>query len=1061
MTPRRRAPIRRPHPQTRSPAVITTAHDEPAAIPVAAAVAAAAPADSEESEEVLSTFDSEEEEDECSGTATGSGESSSAAVSDDDGNGDDDDEEEEDDDDEEGDDDNDSDSQSNQDSCESSDKEEDDQAEAAATQDLTHQQQPDLKTLMDLGLVVAKDAKFDGFAFNFNKETSSLSPMESFASAESKSFASAESLVDPAELLKNQIPTAAGDSPVSVIIEMCDPPAGPPAIQVTSPSREQSTSSWLQNLNLLNLFEKPKTTAAAAAADEQAQRGFAPFSTDNEEMKRFARSTMKTLRNRSHSYNPSTSEISRPSSRTTNSKNRPTTTASSATAAATTATTTALLSEKTAIISNLQKDQQSMICLLAELRLENKSLGSQLYETKETLKTVEMEHGNEIKKLKAEVQVSSKALLDKDVELRNKDEELTKKDAEVQQKNEDLEKKDAELQTMQQKLEQTKIDLEKQISSESLAKTEIANEFQRFKEENAKQKEHLESSAKSLSDEVASALAEERAKKLEECEKLIVDYKAQIEILEASKQTALLGTNAAMEQVQAQYSTAQKHILELTTKLSSALAKIQELENENEDLNTSLEESHTKINNLENQLDLATQSHIQLRAVLESSTNERNEAENQLQAEKIHSQGLEGQILLEKTKSAQITEASKTEHPDLSEFLERISCLEETGVLEKSVQLLSAEAGTLKATNADLQKHRSSRISELWNELQTAKKDGDDKATQLAKLQKEFQERILEIQEINKAELTNQVQTTSTDEMIKQLSDQKTLLEKEKELWNSTCQQFEQQAKDDAAVALQNKDTVIKSLQESINALNLELEKVKGQNSSLNEDGMSFMNEVLSELMVRSVAESDSGIGKIWVEEWLKKGAPLQATNILVEISHLLNNNDVGHLDPSNATSLEGLKEIAQLESVCREFEVFAQDAIQKYHAAKSETELAKSEIREREHMIIRLHHILEDGASLIGKQRLKSTVDAKDVEAPEQQKKAAEKEMFEKEKEKEKDKDKFERRGTAATMVETEDAAADRRSSLRSRFQSVVAGLPGRKASVSFGSLVGSLMNK
>ncbi|KAJ3027281.1 UNVERIFIED_CONTAM: hypothetical protein HDU68_004146 [Siphonaria sp. JEL0065] len=927
-----------------------------------------------------------------------------------------------------------------------------------------------------------------------------------------ETFTSSASLFDPNSA---KLAPTITQPPVSVIIQMCDTSAVPP-ISVSPPTRESSSSSWLPNF--MNLFDgkpKPKAKELDKFVRSESAESFVSAADDSssiasaaepDESPYLSRRQLKALHDRSRSHNPSTGghSSSRPSSRAGNSTS-----------------TAAALKEKDETITSLQRQQDSLEKLVSELRHENSRLGAQIHEKEVSLVQIQNTHSTvklalETKLSTAKSQINTHQITIKVLE--------TRLEEGVQSLTSQTGKHEAEIQKLLQESQQKMTSLESQLNlSKAETKTEVAEklniqgELNRVKDLNLKldqslqeQKKQLEEShnlqisaleskISALSLELSESKAKEEsdesdsAKKLAETNQRVSYYKTQIETLE-NEMRGFLDSAAVLEQVKLQHAQTTQQVQEMTAKFDQATTRIQQLENENQELNTELQESHSKVEALKKDIDESTAGLSQLRLEVQPIQIQMKELETtlketqlelasktlDLENEKSHASALEGQLFLEKTKIVQISEASKLEHPDLSEFVSKIETLETSVIalntekysLEASVKDLGAEIEALKATNSEHQKTllkakierrlRASRISELWNELQAAKQVGEDKALELSKLQSEHEETKKEIQELDaklvdaqqKADVIGLAQEPSTE--VKELQQKiDGLIEthhKEKQEFELASSQFQsiqlrlqheistlqteiRATKTQFKESDESNTALIQSLRESLAKQTLEYEqKIKDLQSfsttkhnnllETGPDSGSFMNEVLSELMVRSVQDSKSDIGNVWVQEWYKTGAtitgaPNQSTNMLLEISKSIDgdtptSNNGAAQDEANLESIKShiidsfhhLKtRVAQLESVCKEFEVFAQDAIYaakamevKYDSAKSETNMAKMEIKEREQMIIRLHHVLEDGASMIGKEKMKSAVDAvraaarlkKDVEARERAEAAA-----------------------------------------------------------------------
>ncbi|ORY39963.1 hypothetical protein BCR33DRAFT_379588 [Rhizoclosmatium globosum] len=528
------------------------------------------------------------------------------------------------------------------------------------------------------------------------------------------------------------------------------------------------------------------------------------------------------------------------------------------------------------------------------------------------------------------------------------------------------------------------------VAEHKMAVEGLESRLNNAAEEGAAAKLKLESMEKKVTE--LEKREKEGLKKLKELEAIVQTGKSVVAALESDKKK-LQDDLTASEKIKLDLALHVTKVKELELRNVELTKSVERLKEESSARGEAIESKEIRIKELEREmedqesanqqvsdsLESAESKINQLESIVNQLTQQLQESRTSLETAQAHSQFLEGKLCIEQTKLTQLRDASTpTETPttvDTSKYKSKISELEQQlSTLEATkaaAELQSKETSqsleTLKSTNEELQKTlikakierrlRASRISELWNELQNAKKDGDEKTAELEKTRKMFMERVAALEEqIEQQSQQRQnvdVNQTRAQELESKLLEREAQIMRERDEWTQTQQKLlegQQQKEVDVRMVREElnsvkesfkescakKDAMIRELTESLAIEKARISEdrsgiVSASNEPLSNEPGSLMSEVLSELMTQTVNQPDDhAIGKAWLEEWYKTRAPLESNNCLKEISQVLGTKlpESSNLETAKTEIIHSIEtqksRVTQLESVCRELEAFA-----------------------------------------------------------------------------------------------------------------------------------------
>ncbi|KAJ3242575.1 hypothetical protein HDU81_000020 [Chytriomyces hyalinus] len=370
-----------------------------------------------------------------------------------------------------------------------------------------------------------------------------------------------------------------------------------------------------------------------------------------------------------------------------------------------------------------------------------------------------------------------------------------------------------------------------------------------------------------------------------------------------------------------------------------------------------------------------------------------------------------------------------TKETELAEAHARIDTLETE---KKSVtsELLTAQelVAELKAKVQKNRLQKSARVSEMWTELQTSRKDFESSRDQVAKMRKENAEMKGELERLQQIPITSDQIEAARTEVQARLNECTEAHNAEKEKWSEykgqlvsiheelemevsslrteiiqlksslgqskkESQDLRQELKEKDAIILSFKSEsspkIVNSARSSVATNRTLVESCDSQTSfskdtqstsglpAMSSNKGSLMGEVFSALMDKS-AEAQSAA---WMEEWVSKGSPPISQNTLLEIAESLGimseSQGFGDTIGLKCGIIQGIKQMKtrmnQLEQLCQELEAFSQDTLEAAKLMDCKYSQVQSDIIQKDKVIERLHDVLEKGASTMGKRRLSS----------------------------------------------------------------------------------------
>ncbi|KAJ3345914.1 hypothetical protein HDU83_003587 [Entophlyctis luteolus] len=314
------------------------------------------------------------------------------------------------------------------------------------------------------------------------------------------------------------------------------------------------------------------------------------------------------------------------------------------------------------------------------------------------------------------------------------------------------------------------------------------------------------------------------------------------------------------------------------------------------------------------------------------------------------------------------------------------------GASNEEIERLKAENSELKKTlsQAKIERRmRSTRISELWNELQSARNDFDSKKSENEKLRKEHQSVLEELQEIKsnssnalakEDELAQQKFEQLISELQTSLENEKSKLEEDRINFSKKLAELEaenselQKSKQTAEEGLLLKDQEISVLKSQIT--DQKSHTTIKDNKTINSRGEaeeSLMLEILGELATRGQAIREP-------HHIDAHSAENHAQEDVQDILKALDGTGEGtNSSDAKSTAIEKImnmkRRMEDLEKLCRELEAFGHESLKAAEVLEGKYRAAQSATEQKEQVIRRLSTVLEDGASVIGRKRLQSVI--------------------------------------------------------------------------------------
>ncbi|KAJ3140798.1 hypothetical protein HK100_009234 [Physocladia obscura] len=445
-------------------------------------------------------------------------------------------------------------------------------------------------------------------------------------------------------------------------------------------------------------------------------------------------------------------------------------------------------------------------------------------------------------------------------------------------------------------------------------------------------------------------------------------------------------------------------IAEMSKDLETTEQELKMVKSSLREANCDLIKSRAAVSFLENDVQARAES-------LEISTNRINSLENEICINSAKLYHVESNFSAESKETVAI-QICKLESDLIIQKTEKSR-------LEKVISELSGELMQQKTLNEEFRetilkakverKMRGTRISEVWNELQKARNEIEKKNMVNERLRTEFESCVEELNSVRKnsdssTELVAAVRTElelKISELLGDFEGEKSAWATERKQLEDTQQEIMQELQDlktelnslkaEANSLLSQKDGEIQALREEIlsfSTLNDKKTATENQNGNTSDKslkpldiGNSLMDEVISELgSISNLGDSKSCFDKIWFEDIHEKKFSIA----LLEISEALGNQGTATRSENSNNNiklevLDGISSLknrtSQLESLCKELEKFGQETLDVVHVLETNYTNAKIEMERKEQVIKRLHAVLEDGASILGRKRMQAVI--------------------------------------------------------------------------------------